>query len=389
MPSNNVQSKESDMPSFQSPLAEVEMNVPSTNQDSELDGGKNCQLTNGAAVEAQENTQPQTSSPEIHQDDDDDDDIQEVGQVINTTSNGFLSGTEKTAELEKKEDAGGGGESDPGVIDIVINNVVCSYSVGCHINLREVATNGNNVEYRREHGMVTMKLRKPPTTASIWSSGKITCTGSTSEVEARTAARRVARALQKLGCKTRFKNFRVVNVLGTCTMPFAIKITPFSRQHRNSASYEPELHPGVTYRIPHPKATLKIFSTGSITVTAPSIANVQAAIEHVYPLVSEFSKERTAEEEARRSATSVANHAVRHRPVGFSLDEDEEEEPGVGPPSFIDEFPDSPPSFMKRKRSDLSFGNDNKLRKLGPIDLVSDDSDDSSDDMEDVDDGFS
>ena len=32
-------------------------------------------------------------------------------------------------------------------------------------------------------------------------------------------------------------------------------------------SYEPELHPGVTYRLKEPKATLKIFSTGSITVT--------------------------------------------------------------------------------------------------------------------------
>ena len=35
-------------------------------------------------------------------------------------------------------------------------------------------------------------------------------------------------------------------------------------------SYEPELHPGVTYKLPHPKATLKIFSTGSITVTGES-----------------------------------------------------------------------------------------------------------------------
>lgn len=31
--------------------------------------------------------------------------------------------------------------------------------------------------------------------------------------------------------------------------------------------YEPELHPGVTFKIKKPKATLKIFSTGSITVT--------------------------------------------------------------------------------------------------------------------------
>lgn len=66
-------------------------------------------------------------------------------------------------------------------IDIVINNVVCSFSVRCHLNLREIALNGRNVEFRRENGMVTMKLRHPYTTASIWSSGRITCTGATSE----------------------------------------------------------------------------------------------------------------------------------------------------------------------------------------------------------------
>lgn len=66
-------------------------------------------------------------------------------------------------------------------IDIVINNVVCSFSVRCHLNLRDIALRGKNVEFRRENGMVTMKLRRPYTTASIWSSGRITCTGATSE----------------------------------------------------------------------------------------------------------------------------------------------------------------------------------------------------------------
>ena len=49
-------------------------------------------------------------------------------------------------------------ESQPEV-DIVINNVVCSFSVRCHLNLKEIALSGSNVEYRRENGMVTMKLR--------------------------------------------------------------------------------------------------------------------------------------------------------------------------------------------------------------------------------------
>ncbi|KAH8273376.1 hypothetical protein KR018_002041 [Drosophila ironensis] len=181
-------------------------------------------------------------------------------------------------------------------LDIVINNVVCSFSVRCHLKLREIALNGANVEYRRENGMVTMKLRHPYTTASIWSSGRITCTGATSETMAKVAARRYARCLGKLGFPTRFQNFRIVNVLGTCSMPWAIKIVNFSERHRDNASYEPELHPGVTYKMRDPKATLKIFSTGSITVTAASVNDVESAIQHIYPLVFEFRKQRSAEE---------------------------------------------------------------------------------------------
>lgn len=181
-------------------------------------------------------------------------------------------------------------------IDIVINNVVCSFSVRCHLNLRQIALNGVNVEFRRENGMVTMKLRRPYTTASIWSSGRITCTGATSEEQAKIAARRYARCLQKLGFGVRFHNFRVVNVLGTCSMPFAIKITAFSQKHKE-ADYEPELHPGVTYKIRNPKATLKIFSTGSVTVTARSVCDVQTAIERIFPLVYEFRKAKCPAEE--------------------------------------------------------------------------------------------
>ncbi|KAL5017403.1 hypothetical protein ScPMuIL_006992 [Solemya velum] len=207
-------------------------------------------------------------------------------------------------------------QDDGPTIDIVINNVVCSFATCCHLNLKRIATEGMNVEYKRENGMVNMKLRKPSATASIWSSGKITCTGATSEEHSRIAGRRIARILQRMGFKVRFSNFRVVNVLGTCTLPFTIKIIDFSREHRQAASYEPELHPGVTYRIKNPKATLKIFSTGSITVTAPCVANVQSAIEHIFPLVLEFKGEDISEEELlRKRILKNKNKRPKSKPV--------------------------------------------------------------------------
>ncbi|XP_034471974.1 TATA-box-binding protein-like [Drosophila innubila] len=178
-------------------------------------------------------------------------------------------------------------------LDIVINNVVCSFSVKCHLNLRLIALNGSNVEYRRENGMVTMRLRRPYTTASVWSSGRITCTGATSEPQAKVAARRFARCLSKLGFPVHFQNFRIFNVLGTCSMPWSIRIVNFSEMHRSNASYEPELHPGVTYKMIEPKATLKIFSTGSITVTAANVNIIELAIQRIYPLVHEFRNEKS------------------------------------------------------------------------------------------------
>jgi len=211
-----------------------------------------------------------------------------MAAAVQTPLNGH-AGPIQTHETSKEA-----AENDAKEVDIVINNVVSSFNVRCHLNLREIALNGKNVEYRKEHGMVTMKLRRPYTTASIWSSGKITCTGANSEDQARIAARRFARALQKLGFNTRFRNYRVVNVLGTVTLPFAINIINFSQAHAGRASYEPELHPGVTYKIKDPKATLKIFSTGSITVTAPSVTNVQRAVEHIYPYVEEHAKTKVA-----------------------------------------------------------------------------------------------
>ncbi|GIY63001.1 TATA box-binding protein-like 1 [Caerostris darwini] len=193
----------------------------------------------------------------------------------------------------KQEDVDNNGQDDPNEnsspeVDIMINNVVSSFNVRCHLNLRQIALNGAHVEYRREIGMVTMKLRRPYTTASIWSSGKITCTGATSDEDAKKASRKIARKLQQLGFRVKFCNYRVVNVLCTCIMYFGINLVKFTEKHRGIASYEPELHPGATYRINELKATLKIFTTGSITVTAPSVRNAQLAIEHIFPLVEEF-----------------------------------------------------------------------------------------------------
>ena len=58
-----------------------------------------------------------------------------------------------------------------------------------------------------------------------------------SEEDAKIAGRRFARKIQKMGYKVKFSNFRVVNVLGTCSLPFCLDIVKFSKAHKE-ARYE-------------------------------------------------------------------------------------------------------------------------------------------------------
>lgn len=235
-------------------------------------------------------------------------DLRPNSQIDVNVSNADLIKCEETTTDDQIDVVDDPNEDAP-VLDININNVVCSFNVRCHLNLRQIALTAANVEYRRENGMVTMKIRRPSTTASIWSSGKITCTGATSNADAKTASRKFARILQRIGFRVKFTNYRVVNVLGTCSMPFGISLNKLAENNRILASYEPELHPGATYKIKELKATLKIFTTGSITITAPCVENVQRAVEHIYPVVYEY---KTAKPEPKAK--------VEHRPYSFIND---------------------------------------------------------------------
>jgi len=178
-------------------------------------------------------------------------------------------------------------------LKIEINNVVAVFSVRCHLDLKDVAMRCVNVVYRGDKCVVVMKLRNPWVTCRIWSSGKITCTGAPCEEEAKMGCRRVARILSKLGYNVRFSNYRIVNILATCILPYAIKLVKFTEENKE-VNYEPELHPGASLRFPDLKVNMRVFSTGSITITAPKVPSIQEGILRAYKMVYKY---RNDEEE--------------------------------------------------------------------------------------------
>lgn len=79
-------------------------------------------------------------------------------KVENSTNNN-QNGVE--TEVEEAED-------DTPCIDIIINNVVCTFSTRCHLNLRTVAMEGVNVEYKREQGVCIYMIQCYTINAFCW-----------------------------------------------------------------------------------------------------------------------------------------------------------------------------------------------------------------------------
>lgn len=109
-------------------------------------------------------------------------------------------------------------------LHVYVSNVCFAYSTGCALDLRRIANECSNVELNKQGSCVTMRLRKPATTAKIHASGKIIGNQAWTEKDARISARRVCRQLQKIFSAVKFCNFRITNVLANTVMPFHINL---------------------------------------------------------------------------------------------------------------------------------------------------------------------
>ena len=137
-----------------------------------------------------------------------------------------------------------------------------------------------------------MRIRDPKTTALIFASGKMVVTGAKSEENCRLAARKFARIVSRLGFNVRFTDFRIQNIVGSCDIRFPIRLEGLAFSHGHYSSYEPELFPGLIYRMVRPKIVLLIFVSGKIVLTGAKVREeIYQAFENIYPVLAEFRKQ--------------------------------------------------------------------------------------------------
>lgn len=224
---------------------------------------------------------------------------QEVGVSVNNTK---LEQTSAEMAMESTDfkdvgvstDVNINTEDDGSASGIVptLQNIVATVNLDCRLELKTIALHARNAEYNpKRFAAVIMRIREPKTTALIFASGKMVVTGAKSEDDSKLAARKYARIIQKLGFNAKFTDFKIQNIVGSCDVKFPIRLEGLAYAHGTFSSYEPELFPGLIYRMVKPKIVLLIFVSGKIVLTgAKQREEIYKAFEAIYPVLSEFRK---------------------------------------------------------------------------------------------------
>jgi transcription initiation factor TFIID TATA-box-binding protein len=92
-----------------------------------------------------------------------------------------------------------------------LQNIVSTANLNCKLDLRHIAMHTKNCEYKpKRFAAAIMRIREPKTTALIFASGKMVCTGAKSEEMSETAAKQYARNIKKVGNKeVKFTDFTI------------------------------------------------------------------------------------------------------------------------------------------------------------------------------------
>lgn len=67
--------------------------------------------------------------------------------------------------------------------------------------------------------------------------------------------------------QVKFLDFKIQNFCATADLRFPIRLESLQMAHGQFASYEPELFPGLIYRMVRPRVVLLIFVNGKIVFT--------------------------------------------------------------------------------------------------------------------------
>ena len=154
-------------------------------------------------------------------------------------------------------------------LDYKIENVVGTVELEIKekIDLNIIARKQVNAEYNPERfpGLV-MRITEPKATFLIFSTGKMVVTGLRRADEAAPGVKKVMKKIKKAGIEVTNPKITIQNIVASGDLHTNIDLN-MAAIIMEYVMYEPEVFPGLIYRMQEPKTVFLIFSTGRIVCT--------------------------------------------------------------------------------------------------------------------------
>ena len=170
---------------------------------------------------------------------------------------------------------------DKSKINIEVVNIVVSTSLEHDIPLEKMAAVLSNTEYNPEQfpGLV-IRIKEPKTSALIFSSGKVVCTGARSIQKVEESIQKIIESLEKINIKITIKPvINIQNIVASGSIGVDLNLNVLAMK-LNNTEYEPEQFPGLVFKLMEAKATFLLFSNGKVVCTGTkSEEEVHIALE--------------------------------------------------------------------------------------------------------------
>lgn len=152
--------------------------------------------------------------------------------------------------------------------EIEIVNIVVSTSLETDVPLEKMVASLPNTEYNPEQfpGLV-LRIKDPKTSALIFSSGKVVCTGAKTLADVDRSIEQIILNLKKIDVEVTVKpEITVQNIVASGSIGMPLNLNFLGIRLPNT-EYEPEQFPGLVHKLRGTRATFLLFSNGKIVCT--------------------------------------------------------------------------------------------------------------------------
>ena len=184
-----------------------------------------------------------------------------------------------------------------------INNVISTVNLGNNLNLKNIALQLKNVEYNtNKSSNLIIKTKNNKIAATIFSNGKMVCSGAKTEKESKSACLKFTKIVKKLGYKIELKDFKIQNIIASYDIKFKISLPKlyneintlinnakkFGNNNNNYCKFNKEGFPGLILYMNDSKINLLIFESGKVAISgAKKRKEIDDIFKNIYPLLVE------------------------------------------------------------------------------------------------------